>query len=237
MTITVVYDNQPCREGLETGWGFSALVTGMEKTILFDTGRDDSLLNNMKTLAIKPESIDLVFLSHIHPDHTGGLLGFLQENSDVTIYLPQSFPNEFKIELTARGARIVEVGQPLAICEGVYSTGQVGRWLREQSLILRTEKGIVLITGCSHPGIVTMVKATRKLFGDDILLVVGGFHLEWASSRKTERIVAAFKELGVRYVAPAHCAGERAKALFQRQFQQNYINIGAAATINLHELL
>ena len=80
MAITVIYDNNPYKEGLETAWGFAASITGTEKTILFDTGGDGSiLLNNMQKLAIDPNGIDTVVLSHIHPDHTGGLNSFLEK--------------------------------------------------------------------------------------------------------------------------------------------------------------
>jgi 7,8-dihydropterin-6-yl-methyl-4-(beta-D-ribofuranosyl)aminobenzene 5'-phosphate synthase len=74
ISITIVYDNNPYKKGLETAWGFSCIVRGTEKTILFDTGGDGSLLiRNMKALGIDPKEIDLIFLSHIHRDHVGGL--------------------------------------------------------------------------------------------------------------------------------------------------------------------
>ena len=97
LTVTVVYDNNPYKEGLETAWGFSCLITGSEKTILFDTGGDgSSLLGNMEKLAIEPDSIDTVVLSHIHGDHTGGLHSFLEKNHEITVYLPKSFPKRFR---------------------------------------------------------------------------------------------------------------------------------------------
>ncbi|GAH60136.1 unnamed protein product, partial [marine sediment metagenome] len=116
LTITVVYDNNPYKQGLETAWGFACLITGAEKTILFDTGGDGSiLLNNMEKLATEPNSVELVILSHIHGDHTGGLGSFLEKNSGVTVYLPKSFPTRFKDEAKGYGAKTVEVEQPLWI--------------------------------------------------------------------------------------------------------------------------
>lgn len=73
-TITVVFDNNPYKEGLATSWGFSCVVGGTEKTILFDTGGEGSILSaNMDALGIDPAEIDVVVLSHIHGDHVGGL--------------------------------------------------------------------------------------------------------------------------------------------------------------------
>jgi 7,8-dihydropterin-6-yl-methyl-4-(beta-D-ribofuranosyl)aminobenzene 5'-phosphate synthase len=221
MTITVVYDNNACKEGLERGWGFSVVIGGCEKTILFDTGPGRSLLDNMEKLAIEPDSIDTVVLSHIHPDHTGGLNSFLEKNSDVTVYLPKSFPKKFKDNVQGYGSKIVEVEQSLKICKNVHSTGQLGKWRKEQSLIVRTEAGLIIIIGCAHPGIIRIVNAANKLFKDDILLVMGGFHLEWATKGKIKKIISAFRELGVRYVGLCHCCGDKARTLFEEHFGEN----------------
>ncbi len=242
MTITVVYDNNSFKEGLETAWGFSCVIAGAEKTILFDTGGDGSiLLGNMEKLEIEPNSIDTVVLSHIHGDHTGGLNGFLEKNSDVTVYLPKSFPKKFKDNTQGYGAKIVEVEQHCKICESVYSTGQLGRLipvaeLKEQSLIIRTDKGLVVITGCAHPGIVKIVNTAKDLLKDEILLVMGGFHLEWATKGKIEKIILAFKQMGVRYVGPCHCTGHKARSLFEKHFGENYINVGAGKVITMADL-
>jgi 7,8-dihydropterin-6-yl-methyl-4-(beta-D-ribofuranosyl)aminobenzene 5'-phosphate synthase len=237
--ITVICDNNPYTEGLETAWGFSCLITGTEKTILFDTGPDGRLLlDNMAKLAVEPDSIDTVVLSHIHGDHTGGLHGFLERNSDVTIYLPKSFPKSFKRGAEAKGAQIVEIEPPLKICENVYSAGQLGRLIKEQSLILQTEKGLIVITGCAHPGIVKVIDAARQLLKKDVFLVMGGFHLEWASLGKIEKIISAFKELNVRYAGPCHCSGDKARILFEKHFgpEYEYINIGSGKVIDIADL-
>ncbi len=93
----VVYDNNPYDERLKTDWGFSCFVVGLEKSILFDTGADgQTLLSNMEKLGIQPEQIDVVVLSHIHRDHTGGLEELLARNSRIEVWLPHFFPSDFK---------------------------------------------------------------------------------------------------------------------------------------------
>jgi 7,8-dihydropterin-6-yl-methyl-4-(beta-D-ribofuranosyl)aminobenzene 5'-phosphate synthase len=236
MTVTIICDNNLYKQGLQTGWGFSCLVTGIEKTILSDSGPEGSLIGNMEKLAVEPKTIDIVFLSHIHGDHTGGLDSLLEKNSDVTVYLPESFPQKFKDNVKDHKAKIVDVKQDLKICEDVYSTGQVGGWIKEQSLIIRTNKGLVIITGCAHPGIVKILSVAKDLMEDDILLVMGGFHLEWMTKGKIEKIISAFRQMGVRYVGPGHCTGEKARALFEKHFGGNYINCGAGKVITIEDL-
>jgi 7,8-dihydropterin-6-yl-methyl-4-(beta-D-ribofuranosyl)aminobenzene 5'-phosphate synthase len=237
LSIKVVCDNNPYKEGLGTAWGFSCLIAGTEKTILLDTGPNGSLLlDNMAKLEIDPRSIDIIVLSHIHGDHTGGLHTFLERNSDVTVYLPKSSPGRFKHKVEAEGAQIVEVEQPLKIHENVHSTGQLGRLRKEQSLIIETEKGLIVITGCAHPGIVKIINAARELLKKNVFLVMGGFHLEWMGAGKTEKNISAFKQLNVQYVGPCHCSGNKARRLFEKHFGQRCINIGAGKVIDTADL-
>jgi len=105
--ISVVYDNNEYDPGLKTAWGFSCLIKGTKKTILFDTGRNGRvLLSNMSKLKIDPQEVEVIVLSHIHGDHVGGLNAVLDENSKVTVYLPHSFPDSFKDEVKRYGERI-----------------------------------------------------------------------------------------------------------------------------------
>jgi 7,8-dihydropterin-6-yl-methyl-4-(beta-D-ribofuranosyl)aminobenzene 5'-phosphate synthase len=231
ITITVVYENNCRKEGLECGWGFSAVVAAAEKTILFDTGPDASVLNNMDRLSIEPESIDVVFLSHIHPDHTGGLKSFLEKNPAVTVYLPKAFPAAFKKDLKSAGANLMQVQRTVRICDGVYSTGVLGRWIKEQALVLRTDKGLILLAGCAHPGIVKFASTAKEMLQGDILLAVGGFHLEWATKSRIEKTILALRKLGVQRVAPCHCTGDKARALFEKLYETDCINVGAGDVI------
>ena len=235
ISITVVYDNNPYKEGLETAWGFSCLIKGTEKTILFDTGGDGSiLLANMKELNIDPKEIDIVVLSHIHGDHVGGLDNFLEKNPEVVVYLPASFPESFIDDVKEYGTDVVEVQEFLKICEGVYSTGELGTGIIEQSLIIKTEQGLIVITGCAHPGIVEIVKKAKELVEDDVLFVTGGFHLIKTSNKG--RIVSGIRELDVLYVGPCHCSGDNARELFEKEYGENYVNVGVGRVITMDAL-
>jgi 7,8-dihydropterin-6-yl-methyl-4-(beta-D-ribofuranosyl)aminobenzene 5'-phosphate synthase len=232
ISITVVYDNNPYREGLTTSWGFSCLIRGTEKTILFDTGGNGFvLLENMKRLGIEPGEIGRVFLSHIHADHIGGLEQFLEANNSATVFLPASFPERFKIRLKSRGIKMAEIQHPTKICEAVFSTGLMGTGLKEQSLMLHTDRGLILVTGCAHPGIVNIIEAAKNLIGDDVLLVMGGFHLAGMQRADLEKIITRFKQSGIEHVGPCHCSGDLARAMFKEAYQKNYIDVGVGAVL------
>ena len=232
ISITIVYDNNPYKAGLLTSWGFSCLIRGTEKTILFDTGGNGSvLIANMRQLGIDPEEIDITVLSHIHRDHTGGLEECIKKNKKVRIYFPRSFPQEFQSRLQNSGVKTTQVYDAINICTGVYSTGLLGSGIKEQSLVIHTDKGIIVITGCAHPGIVKIINTARDLIGADILLVMGGFHLAGMNKPELEEIILYFRRSGVKHVGPCHCSGDLSRQLFKAEYGNDFINVGVGRII------
>jgi 7,8-dihydropterin-6-yl-methyl-4-(beta-D-ribofuranosyl)aminobenzene 5'-phosphate synthase len=234
VTIIVTYDNNPYDERLKTAWGFSCLVRFGGKSILFDTGGDSPrLLYNMEQLGIDPKEVDVIVLSHIHGDHVGGLSGFLKENSDVTVYVPESFPQNFKDEVTSSGAKLEEIKEARELLDNVYTTGQLDGGIKEQALVLKTNEGLVVITGCAHPGVVKMVEKAKQSVKSDVLLVMGGFHLGSKSENEIQEIVSSFRELGVLYSGACHCSGDKARQLFQEAYGHNFLRIGVGSIITI----
>jgi len=234
LLMLITYDNNPYDARLRTSWGFSCVVRCDQKSILFDTGGNSTiLLDNMGKLKIDPREIDIVVLSHIHGDHTGGLAGFLKKNNQVTVYLPGSFPQSFKDGIKSYGSKVEEVYVSKEIMPGVYTTGELGAGIKEQSLVVKTSRGLVIITGCAHPGIITIIREAKKIAGDKLYLVVGGFHLGGTPTRQINSIIQNFKMLGVEKVAPCHCTGEEAINLFRRYFGRNCIETGVGRIITI----
>lgn len=234
ITMTVVYDNYPGVEGLQTAWGFGCVIELPETTILFDTGGDGpTLLSNMRKLAIDAADVDLVVLSHIHGDHTGGLGDFLAQNSEVTVCVPPSFPQAFKEAVQATGAGVLEVAPGQRLAEHVYTTGEMGAAIKEQALILQAEPGLVVITGCAHPGVVEIVAEAKRLMDRDIELLLGGFHLAGESRKRLESIAYAFEEMGVRRAGPCHCSGDLCRAVFADIYGDNYEPIAVGSRIEI----
>lgn len=167
MKITIIYDNTVFKPGLEADWGFSCLVEGLERTVLFDTGSNGSiLLGNMNKLHIDTSSIHDVFISHAHFDHTGGLSAFLNENNHVHVYVPDSFRGVRNAE------KIIHVDKPMNLYKNVFTTGELDHI--EQSMVVRTDKGLVLIVGCSHPKMEHILESASQ-FGR-VYAIIGGLH-------------------------------------------------------------
>jgi len=237
LKITVVYDNRLWKEGLEPAWGFACLIEGSDKKILFDTGGDGKvLMSNVKKLEIDPKQVDIVVLSHEHGDHVGGLASFLSANPNVTVYVLRSFPPSIKNEAKGHGAEVVEVAGPAKISEHALSTGEMGTMIKEQSLVIPTDRGLIVITGCAHPGVVDIVKKAKELTNQEVLLVMGGFHLLGHSDAQIKRIISEFSKLGVRYAGPCHCTGDRAIELFAQEYGEHFIQIGVGRTVELSKL-
>jgi len=233
VSIKIVYDNYRVNPDLIPSWGFSCVIKTPSQTILFDTGGNSSiLLSNMRKMNIDPEKIDVVFISHIHADHLGGLLGFLEENKNVVVYIPASFPDGIRKQIKLNGAQYQNIAESVQLFDNIFTTGQMGTWIKEQSLILKTEDGLIVITGCAHPGIINIINKVKKILpGEKIFLVMGGFHLSGVSDSSLENIIENFNHAGIQKVAPSHCSGDRCRELFKRNFKENYINSGLGKII------
>jgi 7,8-dihydropterin-6-yl-methyl-4-(beta-D-ribofuranosyl)aminobenzene 5'-phosphate synthase len=233
VTFTIVYDNNGYDPELQTAWGFACLVETDEATVLFDTGGDaPTLLGNMAKLGIDPLAIEAVVLSHIHGDHVGGLAGLLDAGARPMVYVPAAFPASFKNGVSAR-TDLVEVTGPMEIRPGLHTTGEVGSAIVEQALAVETEDGLVVVTGCAHPGVVEMVDRASEVLGGKVLLVMGGFHLGNATQGQIEGVIDGFRRLGVRTVAPCHCTGDRARQLLAESFASDYIVAGVGRVITI----
>ncbi len=213
MKITIVYDNEVKKEGLRAGWGFSALIEDENlPPLLFDTGADSpKILHNMKKLSINQQDIGVIVISHAHRNHTGGLSGILRINEIAELYLPSSFGRAFP------GREVTMVKDPIQIRDNVFSSGELEGI--EQSLAVKTDRGIFVLTGCAHPAMKSILGAAAK-FGK-LYGIAGGFH--------GFRSFGAFSDLSL--ICPCHCT--MYKQEIRDFFKDKALECGAGLAIEL----
>ncbi len=234
-TLTVLYDNSLSRGVGEADWGFAALIEGLERTILFDTGANgDILLRNLEALKIDPARIDLIVISHAHEDHTAGLAAVLNKKPGLAVYVPSSFAGA-ALEAAVKGAggSLVAAKGPLTLFPGAMVTGDLGEAIVEQALVLDTPQGSVVVTGCAHPGIVPMLEKIKAIRKTDLAAVLGGFHLFQTPPLEVAKIVTRFKDLGVGRVGASHCTGVAAIEMFRKSYGPDFIELGVGRRIEL----
>jgi 7,8-dihydropterin-6-yl-methyl-4-(beta-D-ribofuranosyl)aminobenzene 5'-phosphate synthase len=151
----------------------------------------------------------------------------------VEVFVPDSFPISLRRTISSFGARVTAVKHFLKLSERCFSSGEIGRGIREQALIMRFQEGLVIITGCAHPGIVDVVKKAQQRLQDDVYLVMGGFHLPGTSDSRIREIVGALMGMGVKNLAPSHCTGEKAMAMFREAWGNNFLDGGVGAVIEV----
>jgi len=211
MKLTIIYDNDTKDTELKPDWGFACLVEAHGKTILFDTGEQGRiLLSNMDKLGISLSSVEEVFISHDHHDHTGGLSDFLAKKP-CRVLAPSSCRQVLDANET------IKIKDPFKIHEGIFSTGELKGI--EQSLVVQSDNGVVVIAGCSHPGVGTILEAASQ-FGN-IRALIGGLHG-----------FSDFYLLGdLEMVCPTHCT--QFKSQIKSLYPDKYVEGGAGAIIDI----
>lgn len=232
VNVKVIYDNFVHTEGTTADWGYSVLIGGLDKEILFDTGTKPELFkSNFMKMGIDPAEVDIMVLSHEHGDHTGGISSFVSMKTGIPLVIPHSFTGNFMKKMSGYGLKPVLVNKASMICDHLYTSGEYDYKIAEQSLVLDTKKGLVVMTGCAHPGIIEMLEVIKKDFNKNIYMVFGGFHLMEKSQKEMDEIIAGMKSLGVVKCGATHCTGDKQIEMFRKAFGDDYFDLGVGNTI------
>jgi 7,8-dihydropterin-6-yl-methyl-4-(beta-D-ribofuranosyl)aminobenzene 5'-phosphate synthase len=189
--------------------------------------------HNLESLGIDLDTVDQVVISHEHGDHTGGLWFFLEKKAGVPVYFPASFSSGFSRRVESAGGRTVRVTEPVEICRDVWVTGEIKRQANELGIILDTSQGLVVITGCAHPGIAGMVERARGRLNKDVYFVFGGFHLMEKAKAEVDAIIERFQEAGVRKCGATHCTGDQQIEWFRQAYGENFEGMGVGRIIRI----
>lgn len=255
MRIVTLMENTSCREDLCAEHGLSLYLETGEHRILFDAGQTGAFADNAEKLGVDLEKVDFAVLSHGHYDHSGGLGTFLERNLQAPLYVSRwAFEPHFNasgkdlgVDLSLRqNSRIRYVAEKAEPAPGMTllrleaaPTDTAGLLVEEngerkpddfrheQYLLVEEDGKRILISGCSHKGILQIVDAFRP----DIL--IGGFH--FMKITEEERLAEAAKKLleydTVYYTG--HCTGQQQYAYLKGIMGQrlHYIATGTVLEI------
>ena len=229
--ITIIYDNYQEDKSLEADWGFACLVEYQGNKMLFDAGRRADLYKkNMELLQINPAEIPHLFISHEHGDHTAGMPWITSINPSIVCYLPNSYANDLRSkDILPKNS--LGLSEPTHLYGPFYSTGDDFQSFKEQGLVIKTEKGGVLLTGCGHPGAIEMVKLAKEELGIEVHTLIGGLHLMRSSDAELSQITSTLKDMGIEQICPTHCTGDHSIAYFEKSFGEGYISGGTGKEI------
>ena len=237
VNITVLDDNRDSRGILCGHNSFSLFIEYKDRKILFDTGVNNAFLHNAKENNISLDNLDYIIISHGHYDHGDGL-AYLKNQRVVVgkgiftkryskrrngISSALSYGKEIKKQhkiITVKNKKLLFDDiivfktnvRPFEFENNNYPTylkgGKEDIVNDEISLAIKTPKGLVVISGCSHAGICNIVQNAKKVCSEqNVLAVVGGFHLTNKIDR-AERVVLQLKALGVKNCYTGHCISD-----------------------------
>jgi 7,8-dihydropterin-6-yl-methyl-4-(beta-D-ribofuranosyl)aminobenzene 5'-phosphate synthase len=220
MKVTLLCENVSSSKGWLAEWGFSAFVQTGDVNILFDTGYSDVYKRNAERAKINLDDADFVVLSHYHDDHTGGLRfhPFAQRKKiilhpHVLLKTPSDISDNIR-----NNFEVIETTMPMEFAPGVFYLGEIPRKLAfekgvyksdpmpdDSAIAIKTGKGAVVITGCSHAGVCNICEQAKAVTGQKLYAALGGFHLLGDQPEVTGKTIEYFKGENPEKLFPMHC--------------------------------
>ncbi|MFH1424991.1 MAG: MBL fold metallo-hydrolase [archaeon] len=235
----IVLTEDIAREGFLAEHGVSFLIKHNGKKLLFDTGQSDVFIKNAEKMGVILD-VDAITLSHGHYDHSRGLK-YLAGKKLKLIAHPLAFKEQIEEgqnigtpmskEEAQKAFNLIEAVEPYNIFDEVLFLGEVPResgfeqneyneLLDDSGVVIKTNKGLVVISGCAHSGIVNIIEHSKRVAGiEKVYAVIGGFHLRKTSQEQIEKTIEYFKEERIEKIMPCHCNDAEAMTAFHNAFE------------------
>jgi len=227
--IVVINDNIP-KKGLKNTWGWSAYVDLGDEAVLFDADtRPDIIQYNMNKLGLDVEKLSFAVLSHTHGDHYGGFEYIGKVRPGLKIFVPSEkgmFLRDWQLKpIVVR--EFIRPTDDILISDPIRTYPLLG--LKEIALGIRVEGvGLIVVVGCSHPGVDKIAMRLKEVSNESILMVIGGYH---SPSRGTIDNLAKI----AKYICPTHCTGDKAKAYIKEKYPEKYCEVRTGTEIIINK--
>jgi 7,8-dihydropterin-6-yl-methyl-4-(beta-D-ribofuranosyl)aminobenzene 5'-phosphate synthase len=264
--ITILCENLVGRLVGSGEHGFSAFIETDQGNYLFDTGRGPSIVANSLALAKDLRTVQKIFLSHGHYDHTGGLPEVLKLKGRVDVHVhPDVFIDRIHVlqedgqekkrfvglpfkrsYLEFLGAHFLINKEFTEVEKKIFLTGEVPRgtafekpdlrlfaerngklgqdvFADDQSLVIDTEKGLILILGCAHSGLVNIINhVIGKTGKEKFHAILGGTHLDFLTPAQLEQTIGVLKKMDIERMGVSHCTGMKAAFRLHQEFGDRF---------------
>lgn len=256
LEVLPLYDDVAVDTNYLSGHGVSYLIRTPDFSLLMDLGWNPDksapspLQVNMQTAGLAISDLDALVITHDHPDHVGGTnwwfkksysFGAVQEPlSDIKVYLPE--------EMTYPGTSPVVVSSPVQIAPGIVSIGTVEFTnplpisfvrpnAKEQALAIKVDGyGVVLISGCGHPGLKSMLDRAETIYGEPVVAVIGGLHYLKSTQAELQTDLELLMQRNIKLIALSpHDSEQVVLNLFAAQFPETYQPLMVGEPIRIGE--
>lgn len=262
IVILAILENTCLTHNLLAIHGQSLLVDYFGNKYLFDVSESFVALKyNLDKMKINIDTSKAIVISHKHADHSGALPELIKllkkqklyilpdqlvpgRKQDILTTLHDRFTlvlNKSKTNIIKNYQNTVIVNKSLKLEDDLYLTGPLGKEVKEQAVVINLhQKGIVILTGCSHPTLPVIVKKAQEITKNKkVYGIIGGFHFKSLKLHQLKPIINYFKKLNPAFIVPSHCTGYQAVVELKKELKDKVKisltgSLGVGNSIQIH---